>query len=142
MNWGTKLVIGIAMFMAFIVGMVVYMFKVHGEDGLVEDDYYEKGINYDAEYDAKTNVLDDGATPEVKISDSQIIVQLKDAADYQLQMMRPSSSKKDIHSSGKTLGAANLIVINTQQMDKGLWSLKLSWQVQGKRYMYQKDIML
>jgi hypothetical protein len=142
MNWGTKLVIGIAMFMTFIVGMVVYMFKVHGNDGLVEDDYYEKGINYDAEYEAKKNVLDDDATPEVKISDSQIIIQLKDAADYQLLMMRPSSSKKDIHSSGKTIGTANLIVFNAQQMDKGLWSLKLAWQVKGKKYRYQKDIML
>ena len=77
MNWGTKIVLGMAVFMLFIIGMVVYMFKIHGNDALVEEDYYEKGLNYNQEYKAKENTLNDGAEPDIKITDSQIIIQLQ-----------------------------------------------------------------
>ena len=142
MNWGTKLVLGMAIFMSFIIGMVVYMFKHHGNDALVEEDYYEKGINYDKEYDAKSNTLNDEATPEIKQSQSQLIIQLKDAADYQLTLMRPSAKEKDVKSNGKTIGDENLIIIEAGSLDKGLWSLKLEWRSNGKDYLFTKDITI
>ena len=46
---------GMFAFMLFIVGMVIYMFHVHGRDALIEENYYEKGINYNAELVNKTN---------------------------------------------------------------------------------------
>ena len=142
MNWGTKLVLGMAIFMSFIIGMVIYMFKNHNNDALVEEDYYEKGINYDEEYLAKSNVVNDEAAPEIKISETQLILQLKDAADYQLTLMRPSSKEKDVNSTGKTIGDGNLIIIERDRLDKGLWSLKLKWRANGKDYLFTKDITL
>lgn len=142
MNWGAKLVLGMAVFMSFIIGMVVYMFKNHSNDALVEDDYYEKGISYDKEYDAKSNTLNDGATPKIKQSQSQLIIQLKDAADYQLTLMRPSAKEKDVKSSGKTIGDENLIIIEAGSLDKGFWSLKLEWRSNGRDYLFTKDITI
>ncbi|WP_199120431.1 FixH family protein [Pedobacter sp. ASV28] len=142
MNWGTKIVLGMAAFMLFIIGMVVYMFKVHGNDDLVEEDYYEKGINYDREYEAKRNTLSEHADPVIKLTTSQLIIQLKVMADYRLKLMRPSSAKKDIQSEGKTIGEEHLIIIDRVGLDKGLWSLKLEWKANGKTYQYGKDMML
>jgi len=142
MNWGTKLVLGMAAFMSFIIGMVVYMFKQHGNDALVEDDYYEKGINYDKEYDANSNTLNDDAAPIIKLSNTQLILQLKDAADYQLTLMRPSAKEKDVKSSGRTIGDANLIIVDAAKLDKGLWSLKLEWRSNGKNYQFKKDVTI
>ncbi|RYG09282.1 MAG: nitrogen fixation protein FixH [Chitinophagaceae bacterium] len=142
MNWGTKLVLGMALFMSFIIGMVVYMFKQHGNDALVEDDYYEKGINYDEEYNAKANTLNDDATPTIKLSKSQLILQLKNAADYQLTLMRPSAAAKDVKSRGKTVGDSNLIIVDATKLDKGMWSLKLEWKANGKNYQFKKDITI
>jgi hypothetical protein len=142
MNWGTKLILGMALFMSFIIGMVVYMFKQHGNDALVEEDYYEKGINYDKEYAAKSNVLNDDATPEITINQGQITLKLKDAADYQLKLMRPSAKAKDVNTSGKTVGTENTIIVETASLDKGLWSLKLEWRSNGKDYMFTKDITI
>lgn len=142
MNWGTKIVLGMAAFMLFIISMVVYMFKTHGSDALVEDDYYEKGIHYDKEYEAKSNTLNDNAAPVIKISKSQVILQLKDEADYQLNLMRPSEAKKDIISAGKTIGDLHLIIIDATQLDKGLWSLKLEWRSNGKDYLFVKEITI
>jgi len=48
MNWGTKLVIGMLSFMSFIVVLAVLMFNSNA-DPLVDEDYYEKGLNYDRE---------------------------------------------------------------------------------------------
>lgn len=128
--------------MLFIISMVVYMFKTHGNDALVEDDYYEKGINYDQEYAAKSNTLNDDAVPIIKISKSHVILQLKDAADYELTLMRPSEAKKDVNSKGKTIGDAHLVIVDATHLDKGLWSLKLKWRTNGKDYLFVKEITI
>lgn len=142
MNWGTKLVLGMIAFMLFIIGMVVYMFKVHDNDALVEDDYYEKGINYDQEYIAKKNTLDDNAVPIISVGTNEIRIQLAQPADYELLMMRPSSAKKDVSSKGKTMGTEHVILVKTDHLDRGLWSVILSWKVNGKAYKYKKDVTL
>jgi len=46
MNWGTKIVIALASFMALIVSFGVYMVS-SDTDSLVAEDYYERGLNYD-----------------------------------------------------------------------------------------------
>ena len=142
MNWGTKIVLGMIAFMLFITGMVVYMFKVQDNDSLVEEDYYEKGINYDQEYNAKKNALEEGATPVINVANNQITITLRDAADYELLLLRPSAAKLDIKSIGRTVGKENVITFETGNLKRGLWSLNLSWKVNGKDYLYQKNITL
>lgn len=46
MNWGVKIVIALALFMALIVSFGVYMVS-KDTDSLVAEDYYERGLNYD-----------------------------------------------------------------------------------------------
>ena len=142
MNWGTKIVLGMVAFMLFIIGMVIYMFSVHGNDSLVEEDYYEKGLNYDQEYKAKENVLNEDAQPDIKINDSQIIIQLKDSASYKLKLMRPSNAKDDVISKGNTIGDTNMILIDRANMHTGLWFLELRWISNNKEYQFNKNITL
>lgn len=143
MNWGTKIILGMIAFMLFIVGMVVYMFKINDDDALVEKDYYEKGINYDQEYDAQKNTLDDNLVPKIEITNTQIIIQLKEAADhYKIKLLRPSAAKEDINQEGSPIGDHHMILIDRTKMSKGLWMLSLEWKSNGKPYLYKKDITL
>jgi hypothetical protein len=142
MNWGTKIVLGMAAFMSFIIGMAIYMFNNYGKDALVEDDYYEKGVNYNQEFEAKTNVLNDNAAPLIKITKTQLIVELKDSADYELTLIRPSAKSADTKSKGHTIGESNLILVDLAGMDRGLWQLKLTWNNGGKDYLFRKDVIL
>ena len=142
MNWGTKLVLGMAIFMLFIIGMVVYMFSVHGNDALVDDDYYEKGINYNEEYTAKQNLINDKAMPLLTLTKSQIIIKLKDSANYELKLIRPSTQNNDIKENGATVTDSNLVLINRRAMHSGLWLLELKWTSNGKKYLYNKNITL
>lgn len=140
MNWGTKIVLGMLAFMLFIIGMVVYMFKAN-DDSLVEDDYYERGISYDKDYDAKKNVILDQATPIITIQEQQISIKLVASANYRLRLMRPSSAKLDREINGET-NQQNEIILSRKDLAKGLWSLKLEWQSGNKNYLFVKDIML
>ncbi|MES2828039.1 MAG: FixH family protein [Bacteroidota bacterium] len=142
MNWGTKVVLGMIAFMLFIVGMVLYMFSVHGNDALVDEDYYEKGINYNQEFNARQNMLNENAVPKVELTDKQLRIQLKDSASYELKLMRPSTVKDDIRDSGSTVSDANLIILSTANMHKGLWFLELKWRSGDKDYLFKKNITL
>jgi hypothetical protein len=142
MNWGTKIVMGMVAFMMFIVGMVIYMFHVHGRDALIEENYYEKGINYNAEYDAKQNVLHDDAKPKITITHTQIVIQLKDSAQYELVLMRPANSDDDIKLKGNTTRTSHLILVDRTKMARGKWFINLSWNIGGKAYLFKNDITL
>lgn len=142
MNWGTKIVMGMVAFMAFIVGMVIYMFHVHGRDALIEENYYEKGINYNAEYDAKQNVLNDNAKPEITITNTQVVIQLKDSAQYELVLMRPANSDDDVKLKGNTSGNSHLILVDKTKMAKGVWFINLSWHTGSKAYLFKNNITL
>ena len=142
MNWGTKIVLGMLTFMMFIVCMVVYMFHVHGRDALIEENYYEKGINYNAEYDAKQNVLNDRAKPKITVTKTQIIIQIKDPAAYKLVLMRPANSDDDVKLKGNTSGTSNLILVDKTKMPRGMWFLNLSWHSSGKDYLFKNNITL
>ncbi|GGG87722.1 hypothetical protein GCM10007415_22000 [Parapedobacter pyrenivorans] len=46
MNWGTRIALALALFMALIVSFGIYMVS-KDTDSLVAEDYYERGLNYD-----------------------------------------------------------------------------------------------
>ena len=142
MNWGTKIIIGMGSFMLFIIGMVFYMFSLKDKDTLVEDDYYEKGINYDQTYNAEQNVIKEQLSPEIRVSQKQIIIQLKSKVDFELRLMRPSSAAEDIKWKGSTIEPDHLILINRGNMRKGLWVLTLQWKDNHKEYLYKTNITL
>ncbi len=142
MNWGTKIVLGMVAFMLFIIAMVIYMFSVHGNDALVADDYYEKGINYNEEYEAKQNVLTDKAMPKITIGESTLSIELTESANYELKMMRPSDKNDDVANKGSTVGASNLILIDTRNMYHGLWLMELKWKSAGRSYLLKRNITL
>lgn len=142
MNWGTKIVIGMLTFMLFIVCMVVYMFHVHDRDALIEENYYEKGINYNADYDAMQNVLNDNAKPKITVTPTQIIIQTNAQASFELVLMRPSNSDDDVKIKGNTAGEANLIIVDKTKLAKGMWFLNLQWHANNKAYLYKNNITL
>lgn len=142
MNWGTKIVLGMITFMLFIIGMVIYMFHVHGRDALIEENYYEKGIDYNTEYNAKQNVADDNAKPKITNTPKQLLIQLKDSATYQLVLMRASDSKDDLKLNGKTTGDSNIILIDKTKLAKGIWFISLTWRSANKDYLYKNNITL
>jgi len=140
MNWGTKIVMGMAAFMLFIIAMVIYMFSVHNRDALVEDNYYEKGINFNADYDAIQNVVNHQASPEIKFDSRQIQIHLRDSAAFTLTLLRPSNKNQDRQIVGHTVGKMNAIILNKKDFAPGMWFLSLRWTHHQQHYLFKQNI--
>jgi hypothetical protein len=70
MNWGKATVLILIVFVLFIGGMSVYMFRSPKDD--YDPQYYEDGINFDHDYNRETQVNKDHAQPAIRINTDSI----------------------------------------------------------------------
>jgi len=93
MNWGKGIIIGMALFMAFILCMCIYMFRMPADE--YDHQYYEKGLNFDKDYDRERQVYKDHAIPLISISGKELTVTFVHPANGSIRFIRPSSEALD-----------------------------------------------
>lgn len=140
MNWGTKLVIGMAIFMAFIIGLGLIMVNSKSDD-LVDANYYEDGLKYDRDYNRKEQVLKDHAEPEININPENLSLKFAQPATGKIRFVHNSDKKLDAAMEFKS-EANNEVSIPLQNMAKGSWHLILEWKSEGKAYLFDKEILI
>lgn len=96
MNWGKGIIIGMSLFMGFIIFLVVNM-MAHKSD-LVSEDYYKNEINYEAELTALKNndQLENQITMESQ--KDYVVVKIPSKSDFtnvELMLVRPDNVKLD-----------------------------------------------
>ena len=139
MNWGTKLLIGMGLFMAFIITLAVLMIK-SGSDDLVDKDYYQKGIEYDKDYESKSQMQKDQAEPEISIGESIRII-FKKPMTGTARFLHPSDHKNDRIVSLNS-GITNEIVIPLTDLAAGHCKLIIELKSDAKEYLYEKSITI
>lgn len=139
MNWGTKLVIGMALFMSFIITLAVLMIRSDSDD-LVDVDYYEKGIEYDKDYERKNQLIKDKAEPEISVNDHLEII-FKNPAEGIIRFIHPSDKTKDSTLTINS-GPGNQVEFPLTNFRKGHWKVSLEWKSSGKSYLFDKDIII
>jgi hypothetical protein len=140
MNWGTKIIIGMLSFMTFIVVLAVLMFR-SDSDALVETNYYEKGLNYDEEYAAKTQVGKDQASPEVTINSRGISIIFKTSAKGQLKLTRNDSKSSD--TTVRFITKTGKLNLDISKLAKGRWHMITSWEnPEGIKYLKDEEVQL
>jgi hypothetical protein len=140
MNWGTKIVLGLAAFMLFIISLGVIM--VSGKkDALVDNDYYEKGINYNKVYNRKEQTKNDHVQPAVEVSPEMIRLTFKQQAKGKAELMRTADKNLD-RSVPFESDTANQVIIPAHQLRKGSWRLIIEWTGNNKSYLYEQEITL
>ncbi|WP_374166599.1 FixH family protein [Arcticibacter sp. MXS-1] len=141
MSWGTKLIIAMGLFMAFIIALSARM-MMSGTDDLVEKDYYEKGLSYDQDYIRKQNVERDGAAPDIVQSATRMEIRFKTKAAGKL---------KFTHARNKKLDRA--FILNTDDkgevsvplagIERGSWRLTFEWKGSAdKSYLYEREFFV
>lgn len=138
MNWGTKLMIGMALFMTFIIVLAVLMFNSK-TDALVDTDYYEKGLNYDQEYNKREQVNKDHALPIVKITGDTLSITFKEAAIGNIRMMHNSDKKLDKRFI-LTTDHQHKFIIPIGASKKGRWKLIMNWISNEKTYLNEQEV--
>lgn len=140
MNWGVKLMIGMLCFMSFIIVLAVLMINSK-TDALVDTDYYEKGLDYDKDYNRKEQVKTDDAAPLIQIAEDHISLSFKDKAEGEVKLVRNSDKQLDkkITISTDTL---NTVKIPLNGIEKGQWRLIISWTTDGKNYLNEQEVKI
>lgn len=125
-------------FMSFIIVLVVIMFNSK-TDALVDNDYYEKGINYDKVYKLKEQVNIDHAKPEIMVSKATISLVFNEQAKGNLRLMRTSDKRLDRAMDFET-DQNRKVLIPAQHLPKGSWRLIVEWESQSKKYLIEQEI--
>lgn len=141
MNWGTKIVIGMGIFMLFIAGMVFSMISHSGGDSLIEKDYYEKGLNYDEKYQQQTDALNDEVIPEITARKDALVITFKQPAEFNLSCKRLSDAKADRSFAGRT-ESGNMIVVPASELLPGPWRIYLQFNINGKNYQVEREVIM
>ena len=134
-----RLLIGAAMFMLFIIVLVIGCMRQ--DFFLVAKDYYRDEINYQQHIDKVNNTQSSQKTVnlENQVGAGYINLQFPPVAGRnkrvagEITLFRPSDARKDIVIQ-VNLDSKNRQVINTGNLDKGLWKIKIDWSESGEPY--------
>jgi nitrogen fixation protein FixH len=143
-NWGTGIVIAFAIFISFILFMVITMStdKKYNHD-LVTPDYYQKELAYQDEIDAEENANKLSSKVKVEKTSQGILLtfpeELKDKnLKGTVSLYRPSNKKLDFNLSLNVSNAQMLIPEN--RLLEGRWDIIINWEDEGKKYMFKDKI--
>lgn len=143
-NWGTGIVIGMISFMTFIMVLVITM-MTHKEfdHDLVTEGYYEKDLVYQNEIDAETN--------SGRLSSEIILQKTKEGLEIlfpgevlgkeirgRVELYRPSNKKLDFQLPIQLKDST--VLIPAERLIEGQWKVTVVWEMEGKEYLFKKQI--
>ena len=134
MNWGKGIILGMIVFMLFILSMSIKFFLLPADD--YDHQYYENGLNFDHEYNKEVQVVKDHAEPEITVDGMQLLLTFKQPVNGTINFLRPSDNKLD--KQFKLQGEK--VTIPLDAVPRGQWQLVFNWVSDGKVYLYHKEI--
>lgn len=143
MNWGKSIVLAFALFIAFILWLVIR--TVRQDVDLIADDYYAQELQYQDKINAMQNIQPYLDSIIVKRTNDQLQFRfpkpLLAGADGEIYFYRPSSIELDKRFAlqADTSGIQN---INVSQLSTGKYLIKISWTSGGNAYYFEQDIFI
>ncbi|MDX1463071.1 MAG: FixH family protein [Marinirhabdus sp.] len=145
MNWGTGIVIGMALFIGFILFLVIRMTTEKAFDhDMVTEEYYAKEMVYQREIDAETNTQKRfGKIQSQKVATGWELIfpENVDASkiDGTLYLYRPSNEKLD-REMPLELTNSKLLIPDAYFLD-GRWNITMDWEYEGEHFMFKEAIL-
>lgn len=144
LNWGSGIA---AVYILFMVGVLIMVFIFMNQDVLLEtDNYYSKGIKYQEQIDkaARTNELPEQLV--IKLSNNNIIFSFpkifkQTKIGGSIYFYRPSNNQKDFAIKIQTDTSA-VQMISSDKLEKGLWKVKANWFANNQSYYNEKLLMV
>ncbi len=145
-NWGTGIVIGMVVYMGFIITLSTKMIGTKVD--LVDKNYYELGIEHEQHIERikATQALSQPVDIKVNFSTQQLELTFPNEFSNQeingtIILFRPADKNKDIKQAIKLDEQLNQS-ISILDLSEGIWKVKLQWSSNGKAYYQEKDIVL
>lgn len=145
-RWPAFIIGGLLLFGGYIIYMVIQ--AMQSDVDLVRTDYYEQTLTYQDQIDKveRTNALSAPITIVPNHQGQYVTVQFPEvfagqAVSGTVQLFRPSNKDLDVELPLQ-LDENQRQFINTSQLQKGLWRVKIQSQAEGKDYFIEKDVVL
>ena len=143
-TWGTAMVLALLCFMIMIVSLIVFYPKgSHNTFDLVNEDYYNEGMKFQDELNARNNAKTLDSLPKITIEADKIVVQFHDyqAVDNgNVLLYRPSDKQLDRQFDLK-LNAYKQFVIADSSLTEGKYKLKVKWEKNKTPYLVEQEIL-
>lgn len=122
------------LFMGFVISMVVIISKQ--DMPLVEQDYYERGLNYQKEIDNNANM---DTSLRVNLVGTHLeVVSDENITDVKVKFYRPSNPDLDKNFT-TNLSSGKREVYDLSNLDKGKWIISVVWMKNEKEYKFSRD---
>jgi hypothetical protein len=137
MNWGNGIVLVFSLFVVLVATMVTISFNQ--DVNLVEKNYYEEEIAYEAHMDKMNNAQKWESAINIVQEKDNLSLYFEGASEVKgiIHMFRPSDAKMDFKL---TLAENNLIPLS--RLEKGVWQVGLSWEKSGKMYHQEQRVFI
>jgi hypothetical protein len=139
--WPFGIILTFIVFISGTVGLVV-MACMHNTE-LVNANYYDQEIKYQAHIDSQARAEQAGATVSYDKTARHIVITLpaKQSVTGQIQLYRPSASGLD--KEFKLEPASNGIqTLDAAGLQPGLWKIRVSWNSDGHDYFLDQKIIV
>lgn len=143
-NWGTGIVIGMIVFMTFILVLVITMMTNKGFDhDMVTEGYYEKDLVYQDEINAEKNAQALSSAIWVKKGEDgwrfYFPKELREnAISGTVELYRPSNQQLDFQLP--LIVQDSTMLIPAGRLLDGQWKVTIQWEMNGKKYLYKKQM--
>lgn len=143
-NWGTGLVIGMLLFIGFIMYFVVTMLtdSKYNHD-LVVEEYYKQELVLNSKLEARAN--NGTLTSPIRgkrVPEGWLLEFPEEMNNPNLQgtvfLYRPSNKQLDFELPLEIL-ESNLLIPENRLLD-GRWNISITWSQNGKEYLYEEEI--
>lgn len=140
MNWGKGIIIGMGLFMGFILTMVVIMMRQKID--LVEEDYYKRELNYEDQLAAQKMYVTSAGKISVTSEKNSLHVYFPaqfQKNDATVTLRRPNDKNKDLVLTIKPIDE---VTIPTAAFPKGLFTVTINGSIQGKPYEMSEQVTI
>jgi hypothetical protein len=143
-NWGTGLVIGMVLFIGFILVFVYKMTTDHNlEHDLVTDGYYQKEMELQEDIYARQNSVAMEEQITGQKTTKGYLLEFPESYDPKniegtVFLYRTSSKKLDFELPLE-LTDSNFLIPDEFLLE-GRWNITIDWEYEGKKFRFKKEI--
>jgi len=137
MHWGNKITLVFIGFVILIVSMVI--FSTQQEFDMVEENYYEEEIAYQAKMDEIKNGNEWNGTVSVKQEGNNLALLFEgaDKVKGKVKFFRASDANLDFF-----IPISEEINIPVEKFKAGNWKVSFNWETEGKKYFKEEQIFI
>lgn len=140
LSWGHII---LTVYLVFVTGIVYLVYKASSQNfDLVTKDYYEEELKYQNVLDQSANTARLSSPLIVERSGERLQIKFPDEMKdkkkrVDFYLYNPADAKKDFR---KNIETRDELIQPLPSAMKGLYQLKLSWEVDGVKYYFEKKL--